>query len=263
VGIWQADMALRSQRPLEQVNATMYRTQYFWYSTSIQVDASKTLSIGISNAGDHEHFFLNDTYLGTKNGANQLTTWQFPVSVSAGTYDLNILSITQGLENGAESGLQRGLNGQVQVYGKDITSQGWTQQVGLRGERYRWFNSTEGEWNTSMKMDSSMTWYQLAIVTPTVKGDAGWATWTVDMGGMGKGSVWVNGFMLGAYWSIKDSKGEFSQRYYHLPRDNLKPPGEANNVVILEEIGGDPTTVALIQRNARTPKATQKSSASE
>ena len=75
------------------------------------------------------------------------------------------------------------------------------------------------------------------------------------MGGMGKGSLWVNGFMLGAYWSIKDSKGEYSQRYYHLPRDNLKPPGQVNNVVVLEEVGGDPSTVALIQRNQRTMAA--------
>ena len=259
VGIWQPEMALHSQRPMEQVNATMYRTQYLWYSTSITLDAAKSIKIGISNAGDHEHFFLNSTYLGTMNGAGgSVSTSEYPVSVTGGAYELNILSITQGLENGAEEGLQRGLNGAVQVNGQDITSQGWSQIVGLRGERQRWFNTTEGEWNTSTHANAPMTWYKLAIPSPTPQGDAGYATWTVDMGGMGKGSVWVNGFMLGAYWSIKDKAGEYSQRYYHVPRDNLKPPGQDNNVVILEEMGGDPSTVALIQRNQRSKSAVAK-----
>ena len=77
-----------------------------------------------------------------------------------------------------------------------------------------------------------MTWYRLSIVTPTVLGDAGWATWALDLSSLSKGSVWVNGFMLGAYWLLKDEHGEYSQQYYHLPRDYLKPEGESNNVVL-------------------------------
>ena len=227
-----------------------------WYSTAVTLAAAKQVTIGLSNAGDHEHFFLNHTYLGRGDGANgQLKTWTFPVDVQAGSYELNVLSITQGLENGADVGLQRGLNGRVEVNGKDVTSGAWTQQVGLRGERMRYYNMSDLQWNTSKSSNTPMTWYQLDIVSPTPMGDAGWATWTLDMGGMGKGSVWVNGFMLGAYWSIKDNAGEYSQRYYHVPRDNLNAPGQANNVVILEESGGDPSTVTLIQRNQRTKKA--------
>jgi hypothetical protein len=67
---------------------------------------------------------------------------------------------------------------------------------------------------------------------------------------MGKGSLWFNSFMLGGYWSIRDNQGRYSQQYYHVPRDYLKPPGEGNLVVFMEEIGGEPTGVSLIQRNA-------------
>ena len=105
-GIWQADMALHSQTPMEQVNATGYRTQYFWYSTPLTLDAAKSISIGFSNAGDHEHWFINDTFLGTTNGAGNLYTKSFPLSIQGGAYELNVLSITQGLENGADEGVE-------------------------------------------------------------------------------------------------------------------------------------------------------------
>jgi beta-galactosidase len=74
------------------------------------------------------------------------------------------------------------------------------------------------------------------------------------MGGCGKGELWVNEFMLGAYWSIRytENPAIFSQRYYHMPRDYLAPPGENNLVIVYEEIGCDPRTIRLMQRNATT-----------
>ena len=255
IGATDSRWALKSSRPLEQVNATRYRSQYFWYSTTVQFGGGSALSIGLSNAGDHEHFFFNSLYLGRGDGADKLQNWSFTVpDSSAGSYAFSILSITQGLENGADSGLQRGLNGQVLVNGQDLTSAGWLQQVGLRGEWERFYTdegSSRVDWNSSQLVDAAMTWYRLSIVTPTVLGDAGWATWALDLSSLSKGSVWVNGFMLGAYWLLKDEHGQYSQQYYHLPRDYLKPEGESNNVVLLEEEGGDPAQVKLIQRNQR------------
>ena len=43
--------------------------------------------------------------------------------------------------------------------------------------------------------------------------------------------------------------GEPSLRLYHIPRDWLMPVGQDNVIIFLEEMGGDPATVALLQRN--------------
>jgi len=95
--------------------------------------------------------------------------------------------------------------------------------------------------------------------TPQPQGDPAYATWMFDMASsMGKGELWCNGFMVGAYWNIKDSNGDYSQQYYHIPRDYLNPVGVANRVVLLEEIGGDPNKIALIQRNYRPVGDAQK-----
>jgi len=72
----------------------------------------------------------------------------------------------------------------------------------------------------------------------------------LDMSSMMKGSVWCNGFHLGAYWLIHDAHGNYSQQYYHVPRDYLFPQGQVNSFVVLEEWGGKPESISLIQRNA-------------
>jgi len=146
------------------------------------------------------------------------------------------------------------LNGQVVVNGQEITKSKWVQQVGLQGEYLQYYTdagSKKVNWNNGNQVNRPLTWYQLAIPTPTIIGDPAYATWTLDLGGMGKGSIWFNGFMVGAYWSVKDSGGKFSQQYYHVPRDYLKPTGQSNNVILIEEIGADPTTISLIQRNQK------------
>jgi len=161
--------------------------------------------------------------------------------------------------------LQRGLNGAVQVNGADITRHPWVQQVGLQGEHLRYYTdggSQRVKWNTTSQINTPMTWYQLSIPTPAAVGDAAYATWTLDMGGMGKGSLWFNGFMVGAYWSIKNNQGQFSQQYYHVPRDYVNPTGQTNNVIVLEESGGNPESVTLIQRNQRPNKPARTVSSS-
>jgi len=162
--------------------------------------------------------------------------------------------MTQGLENGADSGLQRGLNGQVVFDGQDITKNGWTHQVGTLGEYLSVFTdagSAVANWTKTAPTNAPLTWYKLLMKTPEPVGDPAYATWQFDMSAMGKGELWCNGFMLGAYWSIKDGSGHYSQQFYHLPRDYLNPVGEDNLVVLLEETGGTPGSIVLQQRNYR------------
>jgi len=76
------------------------------------------------------------------------------------------------------------------------------------------------------------------------------------MSAMNKGSVWFNGFHLGAYWLIRDQNGRFCQQHYHIPRDYLLPAQQNNTVIVLEEVGGDPYSIAMIQRNATKTDST-------
>lgn len=88
----------------------------------------------------------------------------------------------------------------------------------------------------------------------------------VDLLGLGKGVAWINGRSIGRYWPkysaseegcdiVCDYRGAYkpekcnigcgkpSQRYYHVPRDWLK--GEDNQLVLFEELGGNPSLVSI------------------
>jgi hypothetical protein len=99
-----------------------------------------------------------------------------------------------------------------------------------------------------------LTWYRATFPAPK-----GRAPVALDLGSMGKGLAWVNGRCLGRYWlaPIGDPRqewlgwlmtdpglGEPTQRYYHVPREWL---GEANTLVLFEELGGDPAGVRLAE----------------
>ncbi|MFD0588713.1 beta-galactosidase [Paenibacillus sp. GCM10027627] len=56
------------------------------------------------------------------------------------------------------------------------------------------------------------------------------------LGGMAKGTVWVNGFCIGRYWGIGP------QQFYKIPADILK---EKNELLIFDELGNVPHQVKL------------------
>ncbi|KAJ6309689.1 hypothetical protein OIU76_014595 [Salix suchowensis] len=92
----------------------------------------------------------------------------------------------------------------------------------------------------------------------------------IDFTGMGKGEAWVNGQSIGRYWptnvsptsgcskcnyrgSYSSSKclkncGKPSQTLYHVPRSWVESSG--NTLVLFEEIGGDPTQIALATKQS-------------
>jgi len=258
IGVWSTEPVI-AMGPQEQLNITQYRSIYLWYVTNVTVtqaiiDSGK-VTVSLSHAEDHELFYLNGIILGRGDGANSLTDFTFSSkSLTAGpNQPLQILSMTQGLNNGADSNLAVGITGSVVFNGTNVSKNTFYHQPGTYGERIRIFG--EGgqsvTWNQSTSVNTPMTWYQMIIPTPTISGDPAKATWMFDMSGMGKGELWCNGFMLGAYWSIRSGSG-YSQQYYHMPRDYLSAQGQNNTVVVLEEQGGNPQTVALIQRNSFT-----------
>ncbi|CAN6360015.1 unnamed protein product [Urochloa humidicola] len=84
-----------------------------------------------------------------------------------------------------------------------------------------------------------LTWYKTTFATP-VGNDAV----ALNLSGMGKGEVWVNGESIGRYWvSFKAPSGNPSQSLYHIPRHFLKP--QENILVLLEETGGNPKEITV------------------
>jgi beta-galactosidase len=108
----------------------------------------------------------------------------------------------------------------------------WTAVAGLEGESQGW--PSEGALGGasrelgSMSASSVPTWYEATLVVQKRSG-----SWVLDLGRMGKGVLWVNGHLLGRYWSIpgtrprngflkdapivQDACGPPTQRYYHIP----------------------------------------------
>ena len=154
------------------------------------------------------------------------------------------------------------------VSGNDLTNNGWVHQVGLQGEAAGYV-SGKGPWKTGNSPFTPLTWYKMTVNTPTPN-PSPLPSWQLDLAGLGKGLLWFNGHCMGRYYDIVaegncpevcDYRGAYSDgkcrydcgvaslRLYHIPRAWLKGEGEANEVIVLEEKGGDPATVALIQRN--------------
>jgi hypothetical protein len=94
----------------------------------------------------------------------------------------------------------------------------------------------------------------------TFKRPAGDGPLALDLAGMNKGMIWLNGRCVSRYWlapGVADTQfdyvaegttdhfiGEPTQRYYHIPKEWL---ADENNLVLFEEIGGDPRTIRLVK----------------
>lgn len=107
-----------------------------------------------------------------------------------------------------------------------------------------------------------MSWYKTTFKAPLGKDPV-----VVDLEGLGKGYAWVNGHNIGRYWPtyLADSSdancsndpcyyrgpydnkkcayncGHPTQKWYHVPRGWLN--SDANELVLFEELGGNPSHV--------------------
>ncbi|XP_057811803.1 beta-galactosidase 5-like [Salvia miltiorrhiza] len=110
-----------------------------------------------------------------------------------------------------------------------------------------------------------LRWYKAYCEAPNGDGPL-----ALDMGSMGKGQVWINGQSIGRYWTAvangscgvchytgpyrspkcQADCGQPTQRWYHVPRSWLQP--KQNLVVLVEELGGDPSRISLVKRTTRS-----------
>ncbi|KAF7805571.1 beta-galactosidase 8 [Senna tora] len=274
VGISKAD-AFTKVGLLEQINTTADRSDYLWYSLSIdlQDDGGPQTVLHIESLGHALHAFINGKLAGSGTGKNgqQKVTVDIPVTLVAGKNTIDLLSLTVGLQNyGAFfDTVGAGITGPVRLNGLkngsilDLSSQQWTYQVGLKGEQLGLPDGTSGQWNpgSTLPKKQPLTWYKTNFAAPSGSDPV-----AIDFTGMGKGEAWVNGQSIGRFWPTnfapKDgctnacnyrgpynsnkclkNCGQPSQSLYHVPRSWLKPSG--NTLVLFEENGGDPTQITF------------------
>ncbi|KAL1180420.1 hypothetical protein V6Z11_A03G229700 [Gossypium hirsutum] len=273
---------------LEQLNITRDTSDYLWYTTSVRISSSESflrkgtpLTLSIQTAGHGIHVFINGQLSGSAFGTQQKRKFSFTknINLHPGENKISILSIAVGLPNIGPhfETWNIGVQGSVVLHGldegkKDLTWQKWSYKVGLKGEADNLSSPnsipsivwTRGSLET---LKHPLTWYKAFFNAPG--GDNPLA---LDMSGMGKGQVWINGESIGRYWTIsvngnctgcsyvgafRQTKCHFgcggpTQQWYHVPRSWLKPT--RNSLVVFEEIGGDASKISIVKRLTTTDK---------
>ncbi|KAK7346392.1 hypothetical protein VNO80_20910 [Phaseolus coccineus] len=269
---------------LEQINVTKDESDYLWYITSVDIGSSESFLHGgelptllVQSTGHAVHVFINGQLSGSAFGTREYRRFKYngKVNLRAGTNRIALLSVAIGLPNVGEhfESWNTGILGPVALHGLDqgkwdLSGQKWTYQVGLKGETMD-LASPNGISNVAwmqsaivVQKNQPLTWHRTSFDAP--EGDEPLA---LDMEGMGKGQIWINGQSIGRYWtafatgncndcnyagSFRPPKcqlgcGQPTQRWYHVPRSWLKPT--QNLLVIFEELGGDPSKISLVKRS--------------
>ncbi|KAI0508070.1 hypothetical protein KFK09_014204 [Dendrobium nobile] len=266
---------------LEQLNVTRDSTDYLWYRTNVDIAENESFLksgaypiLTVMSAGHSLNVFINGQLAGSAYAGLQdpRLTYSGSVKLWAGNNIISILSASVGLPNVGEhfESWNIGVLGPVTLNGlnegrRDLTSQTWTYQIGLKGEAlnlHTLSGSSSVEWGELLPKQP-LTWYKAFFNAPE-----GNDPLAIDMISMGKGQLWINGQSIGRYWpgyiatgdcSPCDYRGEFnetkcqsncgapSQRWYHVPRSWLNPTG--NLMVLFEEWAGDPTGISMATRN--------------
>ncbi|XP_042983873.1 beta-galactosidase 3-like isoform X2 [Carya illinoinensis] len=269
---------------LEQLNVTRDASDYLWYTTSVHISSSEPFlhqgqhpTLTVHSTGHVMHVFTNGKFSGTAFGTRKSLRFTFTgnVDLKSGKNKISLLSIAVGLPNNGPHFETRntGILGPVVIHGidqgnRDLSWHKWSYKVGLKGEAMNLCspNSISSvDWmqgSLVAEKQQPLTWYKTHFDAP--EGEEALA---LDMSSMGKGQVWINGESMGRYWNLyangncsgcsysdtfRPTKCQFgcgqpTQKWYHVPRSWLKPT--KNMLVVFEEIGGDPSKIALVKRS--------------
>uniref|UniRef100_I1M4L8 Beta-galactosidase n=1 Tax=Glycine max TaxID=3847 RepID=I1M4L8_SOYBN len=174
VGISKAD-SFPQTGLLEQINTTADKSDYLWYSLSIDYkgDAGSQTVLHIESLGHALHAFINGKLAGsqTGNSGKYKFTVDIPVTLVAGKNTIDLLSLTVGLQNyGAFFDTWgAGITGPVILKGLangntlDLSYQKWTYQVGLKGEDLGLSSGSSGQWNSqsTFPKNQPLIWYKV------------------------------------------------------------------------------------------------------
>ncbi|KAJ8761476.1 hypothetical protein K2173_001609 [Erythroxylum novogranatense] len=266
---------------LEQINTTKDTSDFLWYSTSINVNASQENGVlSIESLGHAALVFVNKDLVGFGFGNHDDESFSITkkISLNEGNNTVDILSMIVGVQNFGPWFDVQGA-GIYDVALMDIgnnvmllSGETWTYQVGLEGEYLGLDNLTQknsARWTqgTYLPVNKSLIWYKTAFLVPEGKGPL-----ALNLTSMGKGEAWVNGQSIGRYWPayLSPSKGcndtcnyrgtynafkcqrkcgQPAQTLYHIPRTWVHP-GQ-NLLVLHEELGGDPSKISVLTRTGQ------------
>eukprot|EP00753_Platysulcus_tardus_P015340 PLAT4974.1.p1 GENE.PLAT4974.1~~PLAT4974.1.p1 ORF type:complete len:682 (+),score=231.71 PLAT4974.1:304-2046(+) len=269
-GLWNGTPKHVYSHPPEQYSLTNDTTDYLWYVRNVTIDGHAQLNV--TDFHDVLHVFQDASLLASArdNVTHVVTPLQAPSP--AAPAQLQLLTVTMGMLNfGAGemmTNFSRGLLGSVSLDGQPLS--GWRVQPGLRGQALAIY-TVEGkkrvDWHSVSAADkhAPLRWFSATFSLPPWAVGNSSAVLSLDLAGMTKGFLWVNGNPVGRYWLLDGTQGDCShcspsqggyeasmcrvrcgqpsQRYYRLDNDWLQ--AEGNVVTLFEEVGGDPSGIAL------------------
>ncbi|KAL9233365.1 hypothetical protein vseg_008379 [Gypsophila vaccaria] len=238
---------------LEHMNVTKDKSDYLWYTVRFQPNSSCIQpTIHVLSHAHAAHVFVNGIYTGGAHGSHDVKyfTLETPIKLDGKINDISILSVMAGLPDSGAF-LEKRFAGLRQVTIRCSAQElynltagyTWGYKVGLTGEDLQIYKDENvdrvawGEVQTSPAQP--LTWFMTTFDAPD-----GTDPVVLNLSTMSKGEAWINGQSIGRYWvSFLTSTGTPSQTLYHIPRSFLKP--SENLLVLLEEIGGDPSRISV------------------
>jgi len=281
LGLWNGSNPVSANKTLEQFSVTLGKTDYLLYQTPITLSpndiSAGNISLTLSNANDWVHVFIDSSQsLASHEAIDSDTSLSLNISsFQPGVHTLQILTKTIGVVNYGVflEADKRGLNGKVQIGKTDLRTRTWTHLSGLQGEILHYWSvsgSQKVNWdeNWGRHKNQEFSWFR--VLFPLIDSSFKSSVFSLDLTGLNKGMVWVNGHNIGRYWLITangncdscDFRGAYnpgkcrtgcgkpSQQFYHVPKSWLHftdddSEEKQNLVVILEEFGGDPSKISL------------------
>lgn len=276
---------VHSGLPLEAVAFTEYDSEITLYATQLPAAAlaaataasssaaAVTLSLA-SSAANAWSVFADGRLVGAAadlshaNGARTINV-TLNLSLSEGPMTtLALVSSSLGIGNGGgvQAGVSTGVKGitsaaarAVVLGGVDITAAApWCHVAGSVGELKQVFTAAGGaavSWAPLAPAPAALpplSWLRTTFTAPaeTLPPPTGVevsATLSLDVTGLSRGRLFVNGVDLGRYWSAlcdAQARGCMCQRFYSVPGDVLRAGPGANLLVLLDELG--PTNVSAV-----------------
>ena len=255
---WQEEVStleasFRSQYPLEQLSVTQDESEYLFYQTSIQVDKAGNYNVTLLSTQANAMLAFVDGKLQSNTYNNEHTSGNaifiLPISLSdSSLHNLTFLSVSLGIHNGVAPGSyqSKGIIGTVLLgLSTDLTERVWEHRAKLDGE-IREVYTSEGlstvPWTSDWQkyVNQPLVWFRCSFARPNISAGH---TLLLNLDGMGRGHIYLNGMDLGRYWLI-EVDGVRVQQYYFIPPDFIQG---TNLLVLVEELGApDPSRVSLV-----------------
>eukprot|EP01112_Ceratiomyxa_fruticulosa_P015081 TRINITY_DN4394_c0_g2_i2.p1 TRINITY_DN4394_c0_g2~~TRINITY_DN4394_c0_g2_i2.p1 ORF type:complete len:692 (+),score=132.91 TRINITY_DN4394_c0_g2_i2:110-2185(+) len=216
IGPSNPSLTVTNKSPIEQLKLTKDTTDYLWYRRSFNLTSNlpspNVLYIGSTESSGFE-VYLDGVYQTQQwdliKGAQSVI---FNISLgdlAQGSHTFDILSVSLGIENVGKQmeTFQKGINGSVLLNNMNLTvgadnASFWVMQPGLIGEHLKiftpgGFNNVTWSSTNFPSQTSSPVWFSTSFPTPQGLTGEELLSVAIDVTGLTKGHVYVNGNDIG------------------------------------------------------------------